>query len=225
MKKNGSSHIRKWLWFYVLAVVLTTLASYFFVYNEIATLLAQNTGAAIHSSSGSAITAMAPAELKSRILLLMSAGALAILLVSFIWLRVVTRKIQRPILTIRRALFRLAQGRLNETVTLESMDEFGQMGAKINELAANLQELLLCIWKQTGQCLTTLEKLQGDSEQRHKCTLPAQTNEQLQQVTASIENLREMAKAYVFYDVRLDGGQTVAINEPGQKKSASTTSM
>ena len=225
MKKNGSSYIRKWLWFYALAVVLTTLAAYFFVYHEIVTLLAYDTGASAVSASGSAAPTMAPAELKLRVLLLLSAGALAVSLAAFIWMRIVMRQIHRPMLTIRRALFRLAQGRLNETVTMDSVGEFRQMGDKINELAANLQELLLCIWKQTGQCLTTLEQIQDDSGQQLKCAPPEQNIEQLHQVIASIENLREMAKAYVFYDVRLDGEQTLAINEPGQKKSASTSSM
>lgn len=216
MKKTNSSHIRKWLWLYMMAVVLTTLASYLFVYSEIASLLPPGAGGTAANTPS--------AELKLRILLILSGGALAVFLFSLVWLRVVLRQIHRPILAIRRALIRLAQGRLNETVTLENVDEFGQMGAKINELAANLQELLLCIWKQTGQCLTTLEKLQDDSQQRHKCALSEQTIEQLQQLTASIENLREMAKSYVFYDVRLDGEQTVAINEPGQKKTASSSS-
>ena len=225
MKKNSSSYIRKWLWLYVLAVVLTTLASYFFVYNEIITLVAHNQGTPAISSSGSGAARVASTGLRLHVLLVLGAGSLAVLLGSLIWLRVVMRQIHRPMLAIRRAIFRLAQGRLNETVTLDSLDEFGQMGAKINELAANLQELLLCIWKQTGQCLTTLEKLQHDSEQRHNCVLPEQNIEQVHQVIASIENLREMAKAYVFYDVRLDGEQTIAISEPGQKKSASTSSM
>jgi len=225
MKKNGSSYIRKWLWFFALAVVLTTLASYFFVYHQIVTLLAYDTGTSAGSAAGSAASTMTPAALKLRLLLLLSASALAVLLAALIWMRIVMRQIHRPMLAIRRALFRLAQGRLNETVAMDSVGEFRQMGDKINELAANLQELLLCIWKQTGQCLATLEKLQDDSEQRHKCALPEQNIEQLHQVIASIENLREMAKAYVFYDVRLDGEQTLAINEPGQKKSASTTSM
>jgi len=225
MKKNGSSYIRKWLWFYVLAVVLTTLVSYCFVYHEIVPLLDYDTATPAVSSSGSPAASVSPAALKLRVLLILGAGSMAVLLASLIWLRIVLRQFHRPMLAIRRALFRLAQGRLNETVSLDSVDEFGQMGAKINELAANLQELLLCIWKQTGQCLTTLEKLQNDSNKHLKCTLPEQNIEQLHQVIASIENLREMAKAYVFYDVRLDGEQTLAINEPGQKKSASTSSM
>ena len=209
----------------MLAVVLTTLACYYFVYYEIITILAHNPGIPAISSSGSIDKSVALTGVMLRVLLVLGAGSLTVLLVSFIWLRIVMRQIHRPMLAIRRALFRLAQGRLNETVTLNSVDEFGQMGAKINELAANLQELLLCIWKQTGQCLTTLEKLQDDSEQHHNCALPEQNIEQLQQVIASIENLREMAKAYVFYDVRLDGEQTLAINAPGQKKSASTSSV
>lgn len=221
MKKYGFFHIRKWLWLYMLAILLTTLAAYIFVYNEIASVLTLNAGAVIATQSGSQGTSATNiAGLKLRILLLMSAGLLVVLLVSIVWLRISLRQINRPIHSIRRAVFRLAQGKLNETVTVDSMDEFGQIGSSINELAANLQELLLYIWKQTGQCLTTLEDLQADSKERQNNPLSAQTIEQLQAVAASIEKLREMAKSYVFYDVRLDGEQAVAINEPGQKESA-----
>lgn len=226
MKKYGFFHIRKWLWLYMLAVLLTTLSAYIFVYNEVATVLTLNAGSVVATQPGSqGNSATNIAGLKLRILLLMSAGLLVVLLVSIIWLRISLRQINRPINSIRRAVFRLAQGKLNETVTIDSMDEFGQIGSSINELAANLQELLLYIWKQTGQCLTILEELQADSKERQNNPLSAQTIEQLQAVAASIEKLREMAKSYVFYDVRLDGEQAVAINEPGQKESAITFPM
>ena len=40
--------------------------------------------------------------------------------------------------------------------------------------------------------------------------------ELVQEVAEAIENLRDMAKVYVFYDVRLEGDQALAINEPGK---------
>jgi len=42
------------------------------------------------------------------------------------------------------------------------------------------------------------------------------TDGHILQLKESVENLREMAKAYVFYDVRIEGDKTLAINSPGK---------
>ena len=118
---------------------------------------------------------------------------------------------------ILRALEQLARGRLNETVSIETPDEFVRMGASINELAANLQELLLYVWKQTGKCLAMLEHIHNNPDLHHDRRLTLESLGYLKQLTESVDNLREMAKSYVFYDVSLDGNKTEAINEPGKK--------
>ena len=131
-------------------------------------------------------------------------------------------QINRPIHAIRRAIYRLAQGKLNETVTIDSTDEFAQIGSNINELAANLQELLLYIWKQTGQCMSTVGKIGDNLDHQVDPAVLGETKEQLEELLSAIENLREMAKAYVFYDVRLEGEQAIAINRPGQETPPET---
>jgi methyl-accepting chemotaxis protein len=160
-----------------------------------------------------------------RILFLLSVGLFAIFLMSIIWLRATMRQINRPIHAIQHAIDRLAQGKLNETVMIESGDEFGQIGSGLNELAANLQELLLYVWKQTGQSIALLDQI------KHKTDLPdqnesivAEQREKMEQVVRSIESLREMAKAYVFYDVSLDGDKAIAIEQPGSKSTISSPS-
>jgi methyl-accepting chemotaxis protein len=120
------------------------------------------------------------------------------------------------VFVLLRALEQLARGQLNETVAIDTPDEFGRMGASINELAANLQELLLYIWKQTGRCLSMLEYIHNNPELRHDRRLTLESLGYLKQLTESVDDLREMAKSYVFYDVSLDGNKTHAINEPGK---------
>jgi methyl-accepting chemotaxis protein len=196
----------------LLLVVLTTLMAYTFIYKELIQ----------YSIFSAAIADLNPIDKQSasftqtsgfklRILLLLSAGMLFIVFFSLIWFRIALRHIQRPIRTIQQAVFRLAQGKLNETVAIESTDEFGQIGSSINELAANLQELLLYIWKQTGQCVHNLERIKLGND-------PQISQQDLLELSRAIESLREMAKAYVFYDVHLDGEKALAINQPGQKE-------
>jgi len=131
-------------------------------------------------------------------------------------LRMAARRIERPLHTIERALGQLARGQLNETVVIDTHDEFGRIGAGINEVAVNLQELLLYIWKQTGQCLTLLDQIHNNPELAKDRKLTLESLGYLKQLSEAIDDLRDMAKAYVFYDVSIEGNRTQAINEPGE---------
>lgn len=221
MKKNGVSHIRKWLWIYSFIVILIVFGTFLFVYSEVSNALSSfswtvGTDSNTHSQS---LSLPQLADIKVQILLLLSVCLLAILFLTIAWLRFALHYINSPILTIHRAVNRLVQGKLNETVSLDGNDEFGQIGANINELAANLQELLLYIWKQTGQCIVILDEINHFSNLNNDRRLDSETAKQLKDLTTAIENLRAMAKSYVFYDVHLDGEQTLAINNPGRKRS------
>jgi len=156
---------------------------------------------------------------KISIMLLLASGLLVNAGLGYAWYRISSRMLENPVRIVLRALDQLARGQLNETVSIETPDEFGQIGASINELAANLQELLLYIWKQTGQCMALLEHVQNNPDLRHDRRLTLESLGYLKQLSESIDDLREMAKSYVFYDVSLDGNTTQAINEPGKKSS------
>ena len=147
-------------------------------------------------------------------------GGLAIITgFGYIWYRIASLRLERPVRVIQKALNQMARGQLNETVAMEAPDEFGQIGSGINELAANLQELLLYIWKQTGQCQTWLEYIQNNPDLHHDHRLTLESMGYLKQLSDAISDLREMAKSYVFYDVSLDNDQTQAINTLGQRSS------
>jgi methyl-accepting chemotaxis protein len=157
------------------------------------------------------------ADLKIIFLLVLTGGLLMNAGLGYFAYRVLSRRFDRSVVVLLRALEQLARGQLNETVAIDTPDEFGRMGASINELAANLQELLLYIWKQTGECLSMLEYIHNNPELRHDRRLTLESLGYLKQLTESVDDLREMAKSYVFYDVSLDGNKTHAINEPGKQ--------
>lgn len=221
MRKNNFSHIRKWLLIYLGLVVIGTTLIYLLTYQEIsATLLSQGGpfAANVGQSSDSWITA-----LQVRILFLLTAGAAIVTLSGILWVRLAERRLTGPIRIIQKSIYRLSRGKLNETVTFTAADEFGQIGLHINELAANLQELLLHIWKQTGQCLDLLNEINAQESEKNPKTysqLSAEDFRRLAEMTSALKDLREMAKAYVFYDVQLEGEQTLAINDPGQIQPA-----
>jgi methyl-accepting chemotaxis protein len=192
---------------YYLALVLLTMAVLLtLVYIGITALMASTAPGQIPWS-----------DLKVNLLLVLTGGFLAAGCLGYVGYRILARKFEQSAESILRALDELARGRLNETVSIDTPDEFGRMGASVNELAANLQELLLYVWKQTGKCLTMLEHIHNNPEMSHDRRLTLESLGYLKQLTESVDDLREMAKSYVFYDVSLDGNKTLAINEPGKK--------
>lgn len=155
------------------------------------------------------------AALRLRIILLLTGSVLLIGGVGFLWVRMTARKLGRPVRILSAALSRLSRGKLNETVTLDTRNEFSQIATGINELAANLQELLLYIWKQSGQCLERIDRLEASTGTDGQHRLSPESVEHIEQLNKAVHDLRNMAKAYVFYNVYLDGDNTLATNDSG----------
>jgi methyl-accepting chemotaxis protein len=221
MNKIFFSYIRRWLLFYLLMVLLTTAAIYLLIYLHLTgtwplgtTREGLKSRAGLQTSPPSSVSG-----LELGLILILTGGLVTSAGIGFAWYRITTMKFERPVRVIRRAVNQLARGQLNETVAIDTPDEFGQIGSGINELAANLQELLLYIWKQTGQCSTWLEHIHNNPDLHHDRRLTLESLGYLKLLSESIEDLREMAKSYVFYDVSLDGNKTRAINVLGEKSS------
>ena len=222
MKKNGLAYIQKWLFIYLAVVILFATVLFLVIYLEVTGTMAAlefgHEGGTVISSDklSDVLTGM-----RLRLLLILSGGGLACVVLGYAWMRLAVRQMGRPVRTISRAMSKLAKGQLNETVAIETSDEFENIGSSINELAANLQELLLHIWKQTGQCLTLLENIQSNPDLRHDKRLTLEGLGYLKQLSEAVEDLREMAKAYVFYDVSIEGTKTTAVNHPGNVNGSS----
>lgn len=218
MKKISISHIRRWLVLLLVLVILTAIFTYLLTYLEIfrtlsslATMPDQGSSSAVIEKTSIALLA----GLKVRLLLLFSGGVFLIFCLGFIWIGIVTRRLSRPLRSISNGLSKIARGKLNETVNIETPDEYAQIATGINELAANLQELLLYIWKQSGQCLDELRALEADTTKEAPYIMTPARLRHLKQLHKAVSDLREMAKAYVFYDVHLEGEKTLAITKPG----------
>jgi methyl-accepting chemotaxis protein len=221
MKKIVFSHINTWLLIFWAIVMATTIATFLLLYGEITSVVSKSAmeqaadeETSSSTASGISTTEQRLAGLKIRIMLLLSGGIFVIGGLGFLWMRMASRRLARPVRVLSNALSRLSRGKLNETVTLETTDEFSQIATGINELAANLQELLLYIWKQTGQCLEKIEQLENSSGSENQHQLSSESLEHIKLLNKAVHDLREMAKAYVFYDVCLDGDKTLAINDP-----------
>jgi methyl-accepting chemotaxis protein len=217
MKVNGFSHIRKWLWIYFLLLITVTLGVYLLVFQQIDSLGELVLKSEI-SSHATLLTNQVKA-LKLRFFLVITSSLAVLALIGLLWIRFVGRQLGRPIRQIDRAIVNLVSGKLNETVDIQTADEFGKIASGLNELAANLQELLLYIWKQSGQCLSILKEISAKRNDSHLQTTHLFSHEEManiKQIEETLSNLREMAKSYVFYDVNIENEKALAIGKLGE---------
>ncbi|CAN2041174.1 HAMP domain-containing protein [Candidatus Magnetomoraceae bacterium gMMP-15] len=118
--------------------------------------------------------------------------------------------IVEPMDEMARVTKKMADGNLDEPVPVRNHDEIGKIAELINDLAMNLQEILLYVWNQTGQSINTLKKISEKSQSLSGKDMPHEIKEDFISVQQDIEDMREMIKAFDFYDVKLDDGKIVS---------------
>ncbi|MCP4745767.1 MAG: HAMP domain-containing protein [Desulfobacteraceae bacterium] len=228
MKENGFSHISRWLCFYLVSVAFLVAITFLIIYQDVSGLLITEFAQQMKTFAGSedipAATNRLSSAFRLRFFIIFSAAMVITGLFSILWFLIVRRKINQPLKVIQHAVSRLASGKLNETVQIGTSEEFDQIGCSINELASNLQELLLYVWKQTGVCMHNIEKIGENLDSCGSSSYTKVNSDRVQAAVEAIEGLRDMAKIYVFYDVHIEGEKVLAINEVGQKSKISNPS-
>lgn len=217
MKRVGIAYISKWLWIYLFFVLAISILSNMLMYHAATRLSADVSHIARQQTDGGAVpTENLPDDrLHHHLRSIMLWGIVTVLLVGLVLVRFTIHRLNRPMRAIRKALDRMAEGYLDETIRLDTPDEIGRIGAGINDLAANLQELQLYIWKQTGHCLDLVEQIRQDCPSAQSNQAPPAHIKRIAQLSVALNDLKQMVKAYTYYDVHLDGEQPHAINEPG----------
>ena len=139
--------------------------------------------------------------LKTRIMALM--GVLLALPLIGAWL--VARWAVRPIIEMIRASEKILDGQLEESVPIRSRDEVGRLAELINDISANYQELLLCVWDHAGKSAEISRRLAARANESGS-GFPDSVSfrEDLELITLDADALRSMVKTFGFYDIDLD---------------------
>jgi methyl-accepting chemotaxis protein len=119
------------------------------------------------------------------------------------------RRIMQPLADISDGLQRIASGRLDQTVTVRGRGEIAKMGEMVNDIAANQQEVLLLLWRQTDHTIDLIDRLSEivrigiDNGNRDR------VRADLKALRSSMTDLKGLAEGVSFYDVHLDGRSAV----------------
>ena len=119
------------------------------------------------------------------------------------------KRILQPLTEIRTALGPLAAGKLDKTVTVSGPGEIASMGEKVNDIASNLQEILLHLWSQTDHSIDLIDRISGTVHagmSNGNCT---RVHTDLKSVRSCMENLKGMTDGISFYNVQLEDKSAV----------------
>lgn len=129
------------------------------------------------------------------------------------------RNFVKPVDKMARGVRRMAGGHLNELIQVSSDNEIGKIGELINDLAINMQEILLHVWNHTGQDIVLLDrivKICGSKSGGNG--IPEEIKDDLRIVRQDIEDMQNMVKAFDYYNVRFEKEKIIAeeTHNPGK---------
>ena len=144
-------------------------------------------------------------QLRMILLLFIVATSISVTLLIFI------KNIANPLDEMVAAAKELRDGNLGATVPVLSDDEIGQLGESFNDLAVNLQEVLLFVGAVDHDMTNILEKMEENRPTvNHE---NRKLNEQIDLLIEKRDELKEMVQAFDYYNVVYDG-EHVKGNEP-----------
>jgi len=120
------------------------------------------------------------------------------------------KKIVVPIHQMAEATRMMAAGRLDMTVPSSPRNEIGQIGEVINDLAVNLQEVLLHVWNHTSHSMELLSRINEKLMTGNSNGQPHRIEEDVEDVRQTIKEMRDLVQTFEYYDIQLDNGRILA---------------
>jgi methyl-accepting chemotaxis protein len=118
---------------------------------------------------------------------------------------IINRSIQKPLKRILADTEQLTHGRLDLKVHVSSADDIGRIAERINDLLANMQEILLLFWNQTLICSAHLSKAEDKlSAKRYEQLRP-----EMDYLRHSLHDMQSVLEKCSLYDVRIENGSAV----------------
>ncbi len=132
----------------------------------------------------------------------------------------------KPVDKMAKGVRRMAGGHLDELIQVSSDNEIGKIGELINDLAINMQEILLHVWNHTGQDIVLLDRIVKVCGTKSGGNgIPEEIKDDLRIVRQDIENMQNMVKAFDYYNVRFEKEKIIADDKPAKHISDEIASL
>lgn len=119
------------------------------------------------------------------------------------------KRIFGPLDSIARAGQEISNGNLSVSAPSNSLDEIGELGEVVNQIAANYQEVLLFTGTTAGNSHSAIEKMARLLNEHEAPDCVDQLQEQVEIVKQDLETLEAMVKDFTFFETYYDGRKVV----------------
>jgi hypothetical protein len=117
----------------------------------------------------------------------------------------------RPLDNMGKTVHQMTKGHLDEMVSVCANNEINKIGELINDLAINLQEILLHVWSHTGQDIVLLDRIvEVCGTKSGGNGILEEIKDDLRIVRQDIEDMQNMVKAFDYYNIRFEKEKIIA---------------
>lgn len=134
------------------------------------------------------------------------AGILASLVCTLGVFLFLMKTVVAPIRRLAEISIQMAGGRLDAAVPPGPRNEVGRIGGALNDLAVNLQEVLLHAWNHSRRVTALLDRIR---EAPSEAPLPG-VKRQAEEILRDIQDLQALVRTFACYDIHLEDGRILA---------------
>lgn len=145
------------------------------------------------------------AALRWRIVL----GAVLVVIASGVVFLFLHARIGRPMEKMAAAAGRMAEGCLGATIPDHPPNEIGQIGASVNGLAVNFQEVLILVWNQTEDAITKIRRTTRQMTPGCDEHVSPDIMVDLKSAQQDLETMQMMVRSFDLYDVAINEGDVL----------------
>ncbi|MEN8189557.1 MAG: HAMP domain-containing protein [Thermodesulfobacteriota bacterium] len=121
------------------------------------------------------------------------------------------RKIIASLEEVESRVLHMSGGNFDKQVHVQAEDEIGRVGGRINDLAMNMQEVLLTLWNHSQENNRLLDRIDNNiAEQQKKGALPEVLSNDLAELRLYNESLREIVRSFNYFEVKLEDDKMIS---------------
>ncbi|TAA75560.1 MAG: HAMP domain-containing protein [Candidatus Electronema aureum] len=118
----------------------------------------------------------------------------------------------KPLADVHAVTRQMIDGHLDRLNRIHRADEIGRLGESINDLAVNMQEVLLFVWNHGQESRELLERIAALSDAEPQSEL----DEDIEQMRQSNENLKDIVTSFSYFEIRLEHERMMAESDCGK---------
>ena len=128
------------------------------------------------------------------------------------------RQVLKPLADVKASAQEMTDGHLDRLSRIKRSDEIGRLAETINDLAVNMQEVLLFVWNHSQQSRELLERAseQLEAAPAAESAALAAVREDLALLRQDNEELRLIVTSFSYFEIRLEHERMMAESDCGK---------